>query len=544
MLNTKGFKPETGEWNDSLTGDFIWGNTNIGEALSFVMTPFTWSFVGEAYDQMNVLPGYHVTGNIGGRAYQNGSVMISALGVLGRDTDDLFREMGGIDEPIEGLTIPVIPISFADRFSILFNGVRIKLKEGAALRNLSKFLAENPNWSQAEIQQAQASKTIEQMAQQWPAIEERSRQVFWYVVSTAWQYGEAVAPLRRELISLVGDVDAHLLLSNVSSEMEVMAGLGPVVGLSKVAHGKMTRQEYLDEYGHRGPYEAEFAAPRPFEDPDWLDQQLAAFVKSNVDVDELLAGQRAGFDEAWMRFQQRYPEREDAMRIRLENAAEAIRMREAARSELARLVWVARVWARRFGELTELGDDIFYLIKEEMLELMAGGDVPRQYIPARKETHARYSALPVYPPVISGHFDPFEWASFPDRPMDVYDSHVPDLSSRLRPAAPNMVKGIAGSAGCVEGMVRRIDTPEDGDQLQRGEILVTSQTNVGWTLLFPRAAAVVTDVGAPLSHAAIVARELGIPAVVGCVNATSFLKTGDRVRVDGSKGVVELLEAA
>ena len=89
--------------------------------------------------------------------------------------------------------------------------------------------------------------------------------------------------------------------------------------------------------------------------------------------------------------------------------------------------------------------------------------------------------------------------------------------------------------------VDRLDRPEDGVQLRPGEILVTAQTNVGWTLLFPRAAAVVTDVGAPLSHAAIVARELGIPAVVGCGNATTLLKTGDRVRMDSGRAMVEIL---
>jgi len=99
----------------------------------------------------------------------------------------------------------------------------------------------------------------------------------------------------------------------------------------------------------------------------------------------------------------------------------------------------------------------------------------------------------------------------------------------------------ADAAGCVEGMVRRIDHIEDGGQIQPGEILVTSVTNIGWTPLFPRLAAIVTDVGAPLSHAAIVAREMGIPAVVGCGNATMLLKTGDRVRVDGGQGVVEVL---
>jgi len=89
--------------------------------------------------------------------------------------------------------------------------------------------------------------------------------------------------------------------------------------------------------------------------------------------------------------------------------------------------------------------------------------------------------------------------------------------------------------------VRRLDNPEQGDQLQPGEILVTTTTNIGWTPLFPRAAAIVTDVGAPLSHTAIVARELGIPAVVGCGNATMRLRTGDRVLVNGGQGTVEIL---
>jgi pyruvate,water dikinase len=93
----------------------------------------------------------------------------------------------------------------------------------------------------------------------------------------------------------------------------------------------------------------------------------------------------------------------------------------------------------------------------------------------------------------------------------------------------------------VEGLVRRLDAPEEGHLLQPGEILVATTTNIGWTPLFPKAGAVVTDVGAPLSHAAIVARELGIPAVVGTGNATRRLQTGDRVRVNGAKGTVEIL---
>lgn len=103
------------------------------------------------------------------------------------------------------------------------------------------------------------------------------------------------------------------------------------------------------------------------------------------------------------------------------------------------------------------------------------------------------------------------------------------------------LKGHAGAAGRVEGIVRILASPEEGEKLLPGEILVATTTNIGWTPLFPKAAAIITDIGAPLSHAAIVARELGIPAVVGCTNATVRLKTGDRVLVDGGQGRVQIL---
>jgi phosphohistidine swiveling domain-containing protein len=256
----------------------------------------------------------------------------------------------------------------------------------------------------------------------------------------------------------------------------------------------------------------------------------------------MLARQRAEFEAAWGRFRQSYPNQADAMQRRLEKAAQASRVREAVRSELTRQVWAGRVWMLRAGELTGLGDDIFYLIAAEVLDLLAGKPVPVETIPTRRKTHARYRALPPYPPIISGRFEPFAWVADPNRRNDLFDSHVPGLPAASGAGPARVIKGVPGSAGRAEGRVRRIDSPEESDQVQPGEILVTSQTNVGWTLLFPRVAAVVTDVGATLSHAAIVARELGIPAVVGCGDATTRLQTGDRVRVDGAQGIVERLE--
>lgn len=104
-----------------------------------------------------------------------------------------------------------------------------------------------------------------------------------------------------------------------------------------------------------------------------------------------------------------------------------------------------------------------------------------------------------------------------------------------------VITGVPGVLGVVEGVVRRLDRLDDQALLLPGEVLVTRLTNIGWTPVFPRAAAIVTDLGAPLSHAAIVARELRVPAVVGCGDATARLRTGDRVRVDGAHGTVELL---
>jgi pyruvate,water dikinase len=156
-------------------------------------------------------------------------------------------------------------------------------------------------------------------------------------------------------------------------------------------------------------------------------------------------------------------------------------------------------------------------------------------VQARRATYAQYAALPPYPALIVGHFDPVRWAADPHRRTDLYDARGATVP------VSDTVAGFPGAPGVVEGIARVIAGPEHGDALMPGDILVTTVTNVGWTPLFPRAAAVVTDLGAPLSHASIVARELGIPAVVGTGNATMRLHDGDRVRVDGERGTVEVL---
>ena len=107
--------------------------------------------------------------------------------------------------------------------------------------------------------------------------------------------------------------------------------------------------------------------------------------------------------------------------------------------------------------------------------------------------------------------------------------------------AGNELRGTGASAGVVRAKARIVRGERQFDQLQPGEILVCSYTNPSWTPLFSYAAGVVTDTGNAVSHAAIVAREYGIPAVMGAAGATERITDGQEVLVDGTEGRVTLL---
>jgi pyruvate,water dikinase len=118
----------------------------------------------------------------------------------------------------------------------------------------------------------------------------------------------------------------------------------------------------------------------------------------------------------------------------------------------------------------------------------------------------------------------------------------PDKFSRSSEIEIGKVKGIAGSPGVVEGVARVVMSEAQFDSLQVGEILVCQMTNPAWQVLYGKIIAVVTDAGGTVSHPAVLAREYGIPAVVGTSGGTVRIKTGDKLRVDGNTGVVEILE--
>ena len=105
------------------------------------------------------------------------------------------------------------------------------------------------------------------------------------------------------------------------------------------------------------------------------------------------------------------------------------------------------------------------------------------------------------------------------------------------------IKGVGASPGVTMGTARVIHGPEEFGLLEPGEVLVCRYTDPTWTPLFNVAAAVVADTGGPLSHAAIVAREVGIPAVLGTQSGTQDIMSGQTIRVDGNTGLVTPVES-
>jgi len=318
-----------------------------------------------------------------------------------------------------------------------------------------------------------------------------------------------------------------------------LASLGPLLGLAQLSRGEIDGAQYIRRYGHRGSNEAEVAASRPSEDPSWLYRHLHEFAQAPIDVSALLAKQRTAFAAALEHLQRQDPDAAPTLTLDLKTAAKAAQLREAARSECIRVISVVRSFALQAAKLTGLGDSVFFLTYSEMIAVLRGQEAPLSSIKNSQIRHAAFKALPPYPTFVRGCFDPMKWAADPEQRSD-----ISDVNGAKPVVSDLLIRGYPGSFGTIEGTVRVLNSPDEGFELAPGEILVAKTTNVGWTLLFPRVSAIITDIGAPLSHAAIVARELGIPAVLGCGNATTRLMTGDRVLVNGSLGEVTILNCA
>jgi nucleoside-diphosphate-sugar epimerase/phosphohistidine swiveling domain-containing protein len=260
--------------------------------------------------------------------------------------------------------------------------------------------------------------------------------------------------------------------------------------------------------GHRGPAELEVLSTSYADDPELLVRMVARAMSAPSTP------------------QPQHPRIPLRARPVALLAARQLRDREVRRDKLVRANWVLRSLLREYGRrLVDAGrfdtvDDVFYLLVDELDALPT--DVSG--VVARRRAEQRRLATVVPPTVFSG-----SWQS----------------STTPPPALTNgdTLRGVGVCGGRVRGRVR-IVRPETIDDLQPGEILVAEVTDVGYTAAFCYAAAVVTELGGPMSHAAVVAREFGFPCVVDAQGATRSLPSGALVEVDGASGEIHVLELA
>ncbi|MDA0634236.1 PEP-utilizing enzyme [Nonomuraea sp. MCN248] len=294
---------------------------------------------------------------------------------------------------------------------------------------------------------------------------------------------------------------------------------------------------FLDVYGHRGVAEIDLGVPRWSEEPDHILGALANYLRP-----DLAAGGQAGHDpaaqfargeaaarravaEAVAAARRRGRVRAAVVRFALGRARQLTGLRELPKFLLVKVLAGVRADLLKVGgHLVETGvldapRDVFFLNFAELEAAVAGtGRGLRETVAARREVHERERRRGHVPRIM------------------LSDGTEPE--AQLAGAAPDgAITGTPASAGTVTGTARVVLDPV-GAHLEPGEILVCPSTDPGWTPLFLTAGGLVMEMGGAMSHGAVVAREYGIPAVVGVPDATRRIRSGERVTVNGAAGTV------
>ena len=304
-------------------------------------------------------------------------------------------------------------------------------------------------------------------------------------------------------------------------------------------------EPYQQEFGYHAIWSHEFAFPTWKETKTPTIEALRGYVETDYDYPAAIAGVEEDLEAAVSELMDDVPEGED--RERLQAALDlSLRMNPLTpdhhfyidQGTNARLRIIAVAIGRKLVEAGLLDDpeDVIYLKYNELRVFMANPESldARALVSERRDERERAYTI-----------RPREWVGTATQTALDFPYNAlwgfPEKFYREPPQTTGDLRGLAASPGIAEGTARYVGSLEDFDQVQKGEILVCQMTNPAWVVLFTKIAGLVTDAGGAVSHPAVVAREFGIPAVVGTSNATERIKTGDRVRVNGATGVVEIL---
>lgn len=302
-------------------------------------------------------------------------------------------------------------------------------------------------------------------------------------------------------------------------------------------------EQFLRDFGFRAVYEMEIQNPRWVEDPTYILQVVASHLRAGEIPEDPRAPARERRRQAEREVARRLlwrPHRYLFYRFLLAKARQGMRLREGAKEALVRLLWPMRRWALaagrrlvRRGLLREAGE-VFLLTGNEIVALLTrewDGAGLGAILEHRRRLLAELERLEPPDVILDDRPQPRAAALLQGEPAGA------GQGTGALPAGA-VLAGLGVAAGVASGRARILRHPGEGSRLGPGEVLVAPSTDPAWTPLFLRAAAVVTEVGGFLSHGAIVAREYGIPAVVNAAGATRVLREGERIRVDGDRGLI------
>jgi phosphohistidine swiveling domain-containing protein len=339
---------------------------------------------------------------------------------------------------------------------------------------------------------------------------------------------------------------ADVLLKTSSQELgELLEMNHAPAGVDALDWAELRRrfQHHLDRFGHI-VFQLDFAEPLPLDDPAPMVETLKMFLRGEGvnphDRQRASEGKRvSAADEAFrhLRGLKRW-----AFKTALGWGQSLAEVREDALAEIGLGYPLIRDRLSELGRrLVEAGviqdaHEIYYLEKPEIdvcVACLEEGTVPGKLADqvAKRRSFLKRAAQLTPPPTIPPK----------KRIMGVKTEVFAAVSEEAQ--SGNTLKGAATSPGKVTAPASVLRGPEDFDKMQLGHVLVAGTTTPAWTPLFAMAAAVVTDIGGPLSHGSIVAREYGIPAVMGTGVATKRIRSGQMVTVDGSAGTVALGDA-
>ena len=291
------------------------------------------------------------------------------------------------------------------------------------------------------------------------------------------------------------------------------------------AHIKTSYREFLGRHGHRCIREAELRE-KPWEEDQ---EQLVSMIQASLRAGRQVKNMSDSREELRkLMAEQLTPTQRFFVNFFKKPARKAVANREMTKAFSMKMVNKTRKAYRKYAKtlvaqgLLDDTDQIYFLTREEIGQLIEDRDPAWKSKSSKRRAQLPETAKLEFPLMNIGIPEPLE-------------------EEETIIITGNQMKGIPVSTGVVEARARIVNTLEEAALLQKGEIMVVSFTDIGWTPYFSLLSGLITEIGSPLSHGAVVAREYGIPAVVSVKGARSVIRTGDVVLLDGARGTVEVL---